>query len=1013
MPLTPLVQKRTGGAPMMLVALLLHAVAVADTFCPCEPYQGRIPRDFDDCTESVCRVASSCCDISWDSMCAELANSICGRCSVDCDLDGSPDACEADRNANGVPDECEPAQDCNGNGIDDALDIQTGRSLDCGRIVGKPDECEIAEDPTLDLDRNGVLDACEQQPCRNGFGPDSTRWIGLPNSEQSWEAPYNWLPSQSNSRNRPGWNSTVRDALFTPRIMDAALHCDQEAGAMDLAETQAFIALGDSTLEFLDAFGTREDLGVVRLEGTASLVLDPRWTERTARNGLLRTGRIESIGSSARTQLWSSPATRIHASERISLSGCEILLSGDTATPLFETLSRTVMDARGTLRPLGTASAPGTLDVRTAGTLRAWRLPFDSTSSLTISNLNASEQPGIVERIEHASTPDNPATLLVLWDWTSLANSSVPVIDASQADARVQVRGALQIDTSLAAGTMPASGQPSLELIRQAASLPLGRYGLISGTPPRGMRFEQREATVETEGGTSAAHSLLLAVVPDSSADPSVGAGVALRLDDSEMGKVAMDLDGDGADEVVVAVRRSGAPGEIRVYKVEGNRLVQQAAWTKILDAGDASAHDSALVQPIRPWNGTTGDGQPLDAGDFDGDGDVDLAVACEGNAPFRLFVNVRDPSAPDRPIFADPINAASLEIGTRPTCVAIVPHTPGNSVAAQAPGFVGGVATAGDTGILYRYSVAALTAQRGAGVQVAGVPRSTRGGGTVGTQGVGIATGGSTKTKTFNLVEAWTGFVQWVRIDNAWNPQDPQSTGLSANAAPVELASELPSDLVVVPVPLGSQGGEPICIATANAPGSASDVTVLRGSGVGSAASTGLDSIVPLRTASGTQGSVAIAAANVFIKAGAVIPDLIVTRSDGAVSAARTDLDGVGGLAIGYVVRIAQAPGTRRAVACGPGGAPGTIARALVTTVPSTSILGSSEDLILQPLGEVSAREPSADLDGSGLVDFGDVNLLLLDMGPCPACTSDLDGNGVVDFGDVTLVLLSFGETS
>jgi hypothetical protein len=1001
----------------MLAALLLHSVSLADTFCPCEPNQGRIPRNFDDCTTIVCNVAWTCCDIAWDSMCAELANSLCGRCSMDCDLDGTPDACETDQNFNGVPDDCEPSQDCNGNGIDDALDIQTGRSLDCGRIVGKPDECEIAEDPTLDLDRNGVLDACEQEPCRNGFGPDFTRWIGLPTSQQAWEAPYNWLPSQSNNRNRPGWNSTVRDALFAPRIMDAALHCDQEAGSMVLSETQAFIALGDWTLELLDPFGTREDLGVVRLEGTSSLVLDPRWTDRPARNGLLRAGRIESIGANARTQLWSSPGTRIEASERISLSGCEILLSGDTATPLFQTPVRTVMDARGVLRPLGDASDSGTLEVRAAGTLRAWRLPFDSTGSLTISNINASEELGNVLRIEHASTPENPATLLVLWDWTSLANSSVPAIDASQAGTPVLVRGALQVDTSLAAGTMPASGLPSLELIRQAASLPLGRYGLISGTPPRGMRFEQREATVNAEADAPAAHSLLLAVVPDSSTDPSVGAGVASRLDDSEMAKAAVDLDGDGAEEVVVVVRRNGAPGEIRVYRVEGNRLVQHTAWTKILNAGDAPTDDPrddpALVQPIRPWNGTSGDGQPLDAGDFDGDGDIDLAVACEGNAPFRLFMNVRNGTAVDRPIFADPINAASLEIGTRPTCVAIVPRTPGNSVAAQAPGFVGGVATAGDTGILYRYSVAALTAQRGAGVQVAGVPRSTRGGGTVGTQGVGIATGGSTKTKTFNLVEAWTGFVQWVRVDNAWNPQDPQSTGLLANAAPVELASELPCDLVLVPVPLGSQGGEPICIATANAPGSASDVTVLRGSGVGSATTTGLDSIVPLRTASGTQGSVAIATASVFTKPGAAIPDLIVTRSDGAVAAARTDLDGVGGLALGYVVRIAQAPGARRAIACGPGGAPGTTARALVTTVPSTSLLGSSDDLILQPFGDISPREPSADLDGSGLVDFGDVNLLLLDMGPCPACTADLDGNGVVDFGDVTLVLLSFGETS
>jgi hypothetical protein len=50
-------------------------------------------------------------------------------------------------------------------------------------------------------------------------------------------------------------------------------------------------------------------------------------------------------------------------------------------------------------------------------------------------------------------------------------------------------------------------------------------------------------------------------------------------------------------------------------------------------------------------------------------------------------------------------------------------------------------------------------------------------------------------------------------------------------------------------------------------------------------------------------------------------------------------------------------------------------------------------------------------DLDGSGLVDFGDVSLLLLDVGPCPApCPGDLSGDGVIDSADVALLLLQFG---
>jgi hypothetical protein len=42
--------------------------------------------------------------------------------------------------------------------------------------------------------------------------------------------------------------------------------------------------------------------------------------------------------------------------------------------------------------------------------------------------------------------------------------------------------------------------------------------------------------------------------------------------------------------------------------------------------------------------------------------------------------------------------------------------------------------------------------------------------------------------------------------------------------------------------------------------------------------------------------------------------------------------------------------------------------------------------------------------------VGSGDVALLLLDYGPCLGCSADLDGSGNVDFGDVALVLLSTG---
>ena len=38
------------------------------------------------------------------------------------------------------------------------------------------------------------------------------------------------------------------------------------------------------------------------------------------------------------------------------------------------------------------------------------------------------------------------------------------------------------------------------------------------------------------------------------------------------------------------------------------------------------------------------------------------------------------------------------------------------------------------------------------------------------------------------------------------------------------------------------------------------------------------------------------------------------------------------------------------------------------------------------------------------------DLGFVLLDYGDCPGCPSDLDGNGIVDAGDVSIMLLLFG---
>jgi hypothetical protein len=52
------------------------------------------------------------------------------------------------------------------------------------------------------------------------------------------------------------------------------------------------------------------------------------------------------------------------------------------------------------------------------------------------------------------------------------------------------------------------------------------------------------------------------------------------------------------------------------------------------------------------------------------------------------------------------------------------------------------------------------------------------------------------------------------------------------------------------------------------------------------------------------------------------------------------------------------------------------------------------------------------SDIDGNGIVDAGDIGVLLLAFGNCSgACPSDIDGNGIVDAGDIGVMLLAFGN--
>jgi hypothetical protein len=88
----------------------------------------------------------------------------CGVSITDCNNNGIDDAIDIagnpalDCDTNGVIDSCElAARDCDNNGIIDACDIAANSSLDCN-TNGVIDSCELAGN---DCDNNGIIDSCD------------------------------------------------------------------------------------------------------------------------------------------------------------------------------------------------------------------------------------------------------------------------------------------------------------------------------------------------------------------------------------------------------------------------------------------------------------------------------------------------------------------------------------------------------------------------------------------------------------------------------------------------------------------------------------------------------------------------------------------------------------------------------------------------------------------------------------------------------------------------------------
>ncbi|MBC03364.1 MAG: hypothetical protein CMJ34_08700 [Phycisphaerae bacterium] len=127
----------------------------------------------------------------------------------------------------------------------------------------------------------------------------------------------------------------------------------------------------------------------------------------------------------------------------------------------------------------------------------------------------------------------------------------------------------------------------------------------------------------------------------------------------------------------------------------------------------------------------------------------------------------------------------------------------------------------------------------------------------------------------------------------------------------------------------------------------------------------------------------------------------------------ATLDVDSVSGLQSGFFIwdglgtQVTSGPQLLRFGFQTDGTVEGVYAVDLIVRSSDEDIPGESiHDTTLRIEVEVGDDGIFGDLNGDGLVDGGDLGLVLGSWGPCRGCVADLDGNGIVDGGDLGLIL-------
>lgn len=127
----------------------------------------------------------------------------------------------------------------------------------------------------------------------------------------------------------------------------------------------------------------------------------------------------------------------------------------------------------------------------------------------------------------------------------------------------------------------------------------------------------------------------------------------------------------------------------------------------------------------------------------------------------------------------------------------------------------------------------------------------------------------------------------------------------------------------------------------------------------------------------------------------------------------AALDIDSISGLGSGFFVwdglgdQVTDQPGLLRFGFQTDGATPGSQFVDLVVRVTDEDVPGeTTSELQLRLEMEIDGQGVPGDLNGDGIVNGGDLGLLLGSWGPCRGCPADLNGDGLVNGADIGLLL-------